>query len=113
MEADEGRCCDVSAGVGNESVEGLDDLHFYIPPKEYFEETEKSGLMTKEQEVLIKLLSIALAGKKMGQVPFSVNWKTVMEIANRQEVNAIAFDGYPTIHDTIAEDGITKHNLLE
>ena len=69
--------------------------------------------MTKEQEVLIKLLSVALAGKKMGQIPCAVNWKTVMELANRQEVNAIAFDGYQTIHDTIAEDGITKHNLLE
>lgn len=88
-------------------------MHFYIPPKEYFEETEKSGLMTKEQEVLIKLLSVALAGKKMGQIQCAVNWKTVMDLSNRQEVNAIAFDGYQAIHDTKAEDGITKHDLLK
>ena len=62
MEANEGRCSDVSAGVGNESVEGLDGLHFYFPPKEYFEETEKSGLMTIEQEIPVNLLSGALAG---------------------------------------------------
>lgn len=42
--------------------------------------------MTKEQETLIKLLSVALAGKKMAQMPCAVNWKTVMELANRQEV---------------------------
>ena len=59
--------------------------------------------MTKEQKVLIKLLSVALAGKKMGQIQCAVNWKTVMELANRQEVNAIAFDGYQAIHDTIAK----------
>lgn len=88
-------------------------MHFYIPPKEYFEETEKSRVMTKEQEVLIKLLSVALAGKKMEQIPRAVNWKTVMELANRQEVNAIAFDGYKAIHDTIAEDGIPKFLLME
>ena len=69
--------------------------------------------MTKEQEVLIKLLSVALAGKKMGQIQCAVNWKTVMDLANRQGVNAIAFHGYQTIHDTIAEDGITKHDLLK
>lgn len=40
----------------------------------------------------------------MGQILCTVNWKTVMEIANRQDVNAIAFDGYQTIHDTIAEE---------
>ena len=69
--------------------------------------------MTKEQNALIKLLSVALAGKKMGQIQCAVNWKSVMELAVRQEVNAIAFDGYQAIHDTIAEGGITKHNLLE
>lgn len=69
--------------------------------------------MTKEQEALIKLLSVALAGKKMKQIPYAVNWKTVMEMANRQEMNAIAFDGYQAIHDTIAEDGITKFLLME
>ena len=97
MEADEGRCCDVSAGVGNESAEGMDGLHFYFPSKEYSKETEKGRLMTKEQEALIKLLSVALAGKKMKQIPYAVNWKTVMEMANRQETNAIAFDGYQAI----------------
>ena len=29
-----------------------------------------------------------------------------MELANRQEVNAIVFDGYQTIHDSKAEDDI-------
>lgn len=62
--------------------------------------------MTKDQEALIKLLSVALAGKKMKQIPYAVNWKTVMEMANRQGVNAIAFDGYQTIHDTKAQDDI-------
>ena len=69
--------------------------------------------MTKEQDALIKLLSAALAGKKMVQMPCAVNWKTVMELANRQEVNAIAFDGYKAIHDTIAEDGTPKFLLME
>lgn len=69
--------------------------------------------MTKEQDALIKLLSVALAGKKMVQMPCAVNWKTVMELANRQEVNAIAFDGYKAIHNTIAEDGIPKFLLME
>lgn len=69
--------------------------------------------MTKEQETLIKLLSVALAGKKMEQMPCAVHWKTVMELANRQEVNAIAFDGYQAIHGTIAEDGISKFLMME
>lgn len=42
----------------------------------------------------------------MGQKPCAINWKTVMELANRQEVNAIVFDGYQAIHDTKAEDDI-------
>ena len=50
MEADEGRCSDVSAGVGNESAEGLDGLHLYFPPKEYFEETEKRVVYHKNKE---------------------------------------------------------------
>ena len=45
--------------------------------------------MTKDQEALIKLLSVALAGIKMKQIPYAVNWKTVMEMANRQGVNAM------------------------
>ena len=113
MEADEGCCSNVSTGFRHESAEGLDDLHLYFPSKEYFEETEKGRLMTKEQDALIKLLSVALASEKMVQMPCAVNWKTVMELANRQEVNAIAFDGYKAIHDTIEEGGIPKFLLME
>ena len=69
--------------------------------------------MTKEQEALIKLLSVALAGRKMVQMPCAVYWKTVMELANRQEVNAIAFDGYKAIHTTIAEDEISRSLLMD
>lgn len=29
-----------------------------------------------------------------------------MELANKQDVNAIAFDGYQAIHDTKAQDDI-------
>lgn len=66
--------------------------------------------MIKEQEFLIKLLSVASAGEKMGQIKCAINWKTVMELANRQEVNAIVFDGYQAIHDTIAKDDICPNH---
>lgn len=70
--------------------------------------------MTKEQVVLIKLLSVALAGNKMQlRVQDAVNWRVVIELANRQEVNAIAFDGYQSIHNTVTEGGMAKHLLLE
>ena len=88
-------------------------MYVCFPPQEYTEETEKSGLMTKEQDALILLLSVALAGKKVEQLPDAVNWKAVMGLANGQEVNAIAFDGYNAIHRMIAEKGIPKNMLLE
>lgn len=69
--------------------------------------------MTKEQDALILLLAVALAGKKTVQMPCAVDWKAVMDLANRQEVSAIAFDGYNSIHRTIAEKGIPKNMLLE
>ncbi|MGM9794708.1 MAG: nucleotidyltransferase family protein [Candidatus Aphodosoma sp.] len=46
-------------------------------------------------------------------MPCAVNWKTVIELSNRQEVNAIAFDGYQAIHDTIVEGGIPKFLMME
>ena len=69
--------------------------------------------MTKEQDALMLLLAVALAGRKVEQLPDAVDWTVVMGLANGQEVNAIAFDGYNAIHRTIAEKGIPKNMLLE
>ena len=113
MEADEGCCGDVSTGTGHESAEGLDGLHINFSSQEHSEKIEKGGLMTKEQEALILLLSVALAGRKAEQLPDAVDWTVVMGLANGQEVNAIAFDGYNAIHRTIAGEGIPKNLLLE
>lgn len=47
--------------------------------------------MTKEAEVLFKLIRIALGNEEDFSLPNAVNWESVFELANRQGVDAIAW----------------------
>lgn len=68
--------------------------------------------MTKEQETLIVLLSIALGEKNSEYIIPAINWQKLVELSCMQEVNAIALDGYQSIYKTTTEKRIPKQLLL-
>ena len=49
--------------------------------------------MTKEAEILFKLIRIALGKEEPSPLPNDVNWKEVYDLSLKQGVGAIACDG--------------------
>ena len=68
--------------------------------------------MLREQQLLIKLLSVALGSDK-NQLPIdNIEWASIVQLSEEQEVYSIALDGYQFIHDTIGNQSIDQMNLL-
>ena len=59
--------------------------------------------MKVEQEVLFKLIRIALGNESCGSLPLSVDWKKVIDLSFEQGVAAIAVDGLQRLYDKIAD----------
>ena len=74
--------------------------------------------MTVEQEVLFKLIRIALGNESCGSLPLSVDWKKVIDLSFEQGVAAIAVDGLQRIYDEIpnqvrADEAQVRNDALE
>lgn len=68
--------------------------------------------MTREQHLLIQLLSVAL-GKDNIQLPIDeIEWSVIFQLSEEQELSAIALDGYQKIHNILGSQAIGKSELL-
>ena len=56
--------------------------------------------MTAEQEILLKLLRASIIGDTDFVIPVSLNWVSLIEESNRQNVSVIASDGLQKMYDT-------------
>ena len=59
--------------------------------------------MTQEEEVLLKLIRIALGKENDFSLPNDVNWEVVFALSVRQDVVNIAYDGLQTIFESSTE----------
>lgn len=69
--------------------------------------------MSFEQEILIKLLSVALGNDGIRLLPKRIEWNKIVELAYMQEVPALTFDGYQCIHKHLGENALSQKELLE
>ena len=69
--------------------------------------------MTENHRILIKLISVSLGHDSIELPTEEIDWKSIAELANQHEVDALAFDGYQQIHGLLGNQSLLQEDLLE